>query len=177
MSNSNTPPAYAMSVSSSSPQHHTARLQSSSNSSTPNQIGARVSPFLSAQHSTSPNSTTSQPQFSTPQNLNQQLPAPINTQQSQSAQNNAPLTPNLSAVFQGGLGKLSSTTPLSPESEVREKERVNILLVINKELLLEVMRLQAAQNDSKEDSYTGTQDVGDREKGKNPTSSRYYFEY
>jgi len=36
-------------------------------------------------------------------------------------------------------------TPLSPNSESREKERVTLLLEINKELLLEVMKIQAAQ--------------------------------
>jgi hypothetical protein len=41
--------------------------------------------------------------------------------------------------------------PLSPTSESREKERVTLLLEINRELLMEVMALQAAQAEAKKE--------------------------
>lgn len=41
------------------------------------------------------------------------------------------------------------STPLSPGSELREKERVTVLLDINREMLLEIMRIIALQTDLK----------------------------
>lgn len=41
--------------------------------------------------------------------------------------------------------------PLSPGSEAREKERVGLLLDINRDLLMEVMRLQALQTEIKKE--------------------------
>ncbi len=58
-------------------------------------------------------------------------------------------------------------TPLSPGSEAREKERVTLLLEINRELLLEVMRLQAAQAESKKEASSpagASPDGGEKDK-------------
>lgn len=40
-------------------------------------------------------------------------------------------------------------TPLSPGSELREKDRVTVLLDINREMLIEVMRIMALQTELK----------------------------
>lgn len=48
------------------------------------------------------------------------------------------------------------STPLSPGSENRERERVSLLLDINRELLLEVMRLQTIQQETKKEVAAGT---------------------
>ena len=45
---------------------------------------------------------------------------------------------------------LQLATPLSPGSEIREKERVTVLLHINSELLMESLRLQTVQAAEKE---------------------------
>lgn len=66
-------------------------------------------------------------------------------------------------------------TPLSPGSEVREKDRVSLLLDINRVLLLEVMRLQAVQaeakakakvesDDKKDEKEDGAEGAKDKEK-------------
>lgn len=79
----------------------------------------------------------------------------------------------------------SMATPLSPGSEVREKERVTVLLEINKYLLMEVMRLQAVQAESKkEDSAASSPDATEKEKAdkekermeKAKPATRDYFE-
>jgi hypothetical protein len=78
-------------------------------------------------------------------------------------------------------------TPLSPGSEAREKERVTLLLDINRELLAEAMRLQAAQAEAKkeEPAANSTAD-GSAEKEKTEkekaekiksASGREYIEY
>ena len=61
--------------------------------------------------------------------------------------------------------------PLSPGSEVREKDRVSLLLDINRVLLLEVMRLQAVQAEAKakleaEDKKDAKEDGSDGGKDK-----------
>lgn len=74
-------------------------------------------------------------------------------------------------------------TPLSPGSEVREKERVTVLLEINKYLLMEVMRLQAVQAEAKkEDAIAGKEpetekEKADREKERMEKAKKDYFEY
>jgi hypothetical protein len=67
------------------------------------------------------------------------------------------------------------STPLSPGSEAREKDRVSLLLDINRVLLMEVMRLQAVQaeakakveaedkKDEKEDGAEGAKDTEKKE--------------
>ena len=78
-------------------------------------------------------------------------------------------------------------TPMSPGSEAREKDRVTLLLEINRDLLLEVMRLQAAQQaekqaEKKEEANinspdnTGDKDKTEKEKTAKSVSSREYFE-
>lgn len=49
-------------------------------------------------------------------------------------------------------------TPLSPGSESREKDRVSLLLDINRVLLMEVMRLQTAQAEAKAKSEAEDKD-------------------
>lgn len=80
-------------------------------------------------------------------------------------------------------------TPLSPGSEAREKDRVTLLLEINRELLLEVMRLQAAQQaekqaEKKDDAAantnspdsTGDKDKAEKDKTAKSVSQREYYE-
>jgi hypothetical protein len=43
-------------------------------------------------------------------------------------------------------------TPMSPGSEVRDKERFNLLLEINQELLYESMQLQYTQQEVKKEA-------------------------
>jgi hypothetical protein len=83
-------------------------------------------------------------------------------------------------------------TPLSPSSEAREKDRVTLLLEINRELLLEVMRLQAAQQaekqaEKKDDVAANTNspdNAGDKDRSEkekavksSSVSSREYYEH
>jgi hypothetical protein len=100
-----------------------------------------------------------------------------------------PQTPNFPPGSQSAGAGSNVATPLSPGSEVREKERVTLLLEINRELLLEVMRLQAAQNEAKKEESTAnpaSPDGPDKEKAekektekaeKAKPASREYFEY
>jgi hypothetical protein len=58
-------------------------------------------------------------------------------------------------------------TPMSPGSESRERERVSLLLDINRELLIEVMRIQAEQK--KEAASTdGEKAQGDKKSADKP---------
>jgi len=57
-------------------------------------------------------------------------------------------------------------SPLSPGSEVREKERVGLLLDINRVLLMEVMRLQTAQAEAKAKSEVEHKKDEKKEEGK-----------
>lgn len=80
-------------------------------------------------------------------------------------------------------------TPLSPGVESREKDRVTLLLEINRELLLEVMRLQAAQQaekqaEKKDEAAANTnspdstgENKAEKDKAAKSISSREYFEY
>jgi hypothetical protein len=103
------------------------------------------------------------------------------------------VTPQAATFPPGSQGAtnagLSMATPLSPGSEVREKDRVTLLLEINRELLLEVMRLQAVQQaeklaEKKDDpaastnspDSTGDKDKSEKEKTAKSVSSREYFE-
>lgn len=87
------------------------------------------------------------------------------------------------------------TTPLSPGSEVKEKDRVSLLLDINRVLLMEVMRLQAVQaeakaklgaedkKDDKDEGQEGAKDKeqkGDKAKEKpkiDPVPGKEFIEY
>lgn len=78
-------------------------------------------------------------------------------------------------------------TPLSPGSEAKEKERVTLLLEINRELLLEVMALQAAQAGAKKEDLSpgvsspeeADKDRTEKEKAdkSKAISGREYIEY
>ncbi|RKF64920.1 putative glutamine repeat protein-1 protein [Golovinomyces cichoracearum] len=173
---SSAPSAYGMNVSSTSPQNQTPRLQPSSNSSTPTQYNSRASSFSNGQYRSTQNTPNVQSQFQTSQNHNQQLPAPINIQKTQPVIPLTPQAPNFPAGIQSTPGASAVTVPLSPDSEAREKERVTVLLNINKELILEVMDLQAAQQDIKDEASGGPNGGFEKEKARGSISSRYYFE-
>lgn len=68
--------------------------------------------------------------------------------------------------------------PLSPGAESRERERVTVLLEINRELLLEVMRLQNVQAEAKKESE-GSADAkkAEMEKSKAAATTKEYVEY
>jgi hypothetical protein len=98
-----------------------------------------------------------------------------------------PQTPNFPPGSQPGNSGSNLATPLSPSSETRERERVTVLLEINKFLLMEVMRLQAAQAEAKKEEAAASQspEGTDKEKAekekekveKIKPSSRDYLEY
>jgi hypothetical protein len=159
-------------------------MQPPPTSSTP-QPGQRVSPFAGGQQITPPNASTAQSQFSTPQAPNQ---ASLQTSNNNPPGQSGPiLTPQTPTFPQGSQGANALSTPLSPGSESREKERVTLLLEINRELLMEVMRMNAqnAQSEVKKDEGAATspdgseKDKGEKEKAQTtkPPASREYFEY
>jgi hypothetical protein len=142
-------------------------------------------------HNTPPNAGTAQSQLNTPQNANQTiLQTQNNAQQNQAGTVVTPQTPNFPTGAQGAASAgTSMVTPLSPGSEAREKDRVTLLLEINRELLLEVMRLQAAQQaekqaEKKDDpaantnspDSTGDKDKAEKDKTAKSISVREYFE-
>jgi hypothetical protein len=134
------------------------RMQPPPTSSTPNQ---RASPYGGMQqHTTPPNAGNAQSQFSTPQNTIQ-----TNVQTNNKGSMGTPQTPNFPPGSQGAGGQLA--TPLSPGSEIREKERVTVLLHINSELLMESLRLQTFQAAEKEKDVAATANgATDSEKAK-----------
>jgi len=147
-------------------------MQPPPTSSTP-QPAPRAAPFAGGQQNTPP---PSQPQFSTSQNA-AHLQATSNNQQTQVV---TPQTPTFPSGTQNAAGS-NLATPLSPGSEQREKERVTLLLEINNKLLQEVMRLQAAHNETKKEESapnSASTDGPDKEKEKvsKPPASRDYFE-
>lgn len=173
------------------PQQMQAQRMQPPQSSTPTQPGQRASPYGGMPHSTPPNAGTAQSQFNTPQNASQtNVQTTNNTQQNQSGTVVTPQTPNFPTGAQGAANAgASMATPLSPGSEAREKDRVTLLLEINRELLLEVMRLQAAQQaekqaEKKDDpaantnspDSTGDKDKAEKDKTAKSISSRDYFE-
>ncbi|KAH6666421.1 hypothetical protein B0J14DRAFT_202544 [Halenospora varia] len=183
-------PSFQMNAPNMNPQQHQInRMQPPPNTSTPVQnASARASPFGVVPHNTPPNPASAQAQLSTAQGQNQgHLQTPNNTQQSQSTIL-TPQTPNFPPGAQGANASSSIASPLSPGSEVREKERVSLLLDINRELLMEVMRLQAAQAETKKEEAkenasspegsSGEKEKADKEKAEKQkaTSSREYFE-
>lgn len=78
-------------------------------------------------------------------------------------------------------------TPLSPGSESREKERVTLLLEINRVLLMAVIELQNAQQAEKKDeaaAASSSPSVDDKDKAEKErvekakaVSAREYVEY
>ncbi|KAI1143056.1 hypothetical protein F5Y05DRAFT_408509 [Hypoxylon sp. FL0543] len=100
-------------------------------------------------------SSTQQHAISTPQNSHAtpQSQTPNNAQQQSQSQPPAsniptPQTPTFPASAQsnGPNNASSASTPLSPGSESRDKERVGVILEINNELLLEAMQIQHTQS-------------------------------
>jgi hypothetical protein len=166
---------FAMNTTNMTPQQQQQRMQHPQ-VSTPIPNSQRVSPYSGASHNTPPQAQT-QSQFMTPQNptSNQphQVQTPLQTQnnpsQPQQPQGqNTPQTPNFPPNSAGATGPTSNIqTPLSPVSESREKERVSLLLDINRELLMEVMRLQALQAEAKKESASNTTPTTDTQGGDN----------
>ena len=68
-------------------------------------------------------------------------------------------------------------TPLSPRTASKEQERVTLLLEINRELLMEVMSLQASQADAKKEESEGTEEEKLEKTKKAAISNREYMEY
>lgn len=188
-------PGFPMNPMNMAPQHQAQRMQPPPPSSTPTQPGPRASSFPGPQHNTPPNGGP-QSQFSTPQPAAQaRSQTPNNNQQGQAGTILTPQTPNFPPGSQVASAGGPVATPLSPGSESREKERVTLLLDINRELLLAVVQIQAAQAEAKkEDTATATSPKGadkekteqekaekekaDKEKAeKAKPASREYFEY
>ena len=110
--------------------------------SAPGPQGARQSPY-GIPHTSPPNASSAQ--FA--QNPQMRAPTPSNNTQVTSAGTVTPQTPTFPPGTQNQASNLA--TPLSPGSEVREKERVTLLLDINRELLQEVVHLQGVQAEMK----------------------------
>jgi hypothetical protein len=132
-------PNFQMNVSQMNPQQN--RMHPPPQSSTPNPRA----PYGGVGQHTPPNAGP-QPQFSTPQNVNQPHMQTPNNQQTQ-AMVSTPQTPNFPP---GTQMSGNAAPPMSPESEAREKQRVTLLLDINIQLLLEASRIQAIQAAEKE---------------------------
>ncbi|KAI1209888.1 uncharacterized protein F4807DRAFT_77031 [Annulohypoxylon truncatum] len=113
-----------------------------------------------------PNNTSNTPQqqhqhpLSTPQNahVTPQSKTPNNAQQqpqNQPPPNNIPTpqTPTFPASTQnsGPNNASSGSTPLSPGSDSRDKERVGVILEINNELLLEAMQIHYTRDTLKKE--------------------------
>jgi hypothetical protein len=150
----------------------------------------RTSPYGNMQ-STPPHATGAHPQFAAAgqgQNANQSLQQPGSNPHVGGAVT-TPQTPVFPPSQQGqtAQGNAQMATPLSPGSESREKERVTLLLEINRELLLAVIELQSTQQAEKKEgaaaaaSSTPTEekDKAEKEKAEKAKSSsgREYVEY
>ncbi|KAI1409134.1 hypothetical protein F5Y13DRAFT_170871 [Hypoxylon sp. FL1857] len=123
-------------------------------------------------------STTQQHPLSTPQNAHatpqSQTPNAQQQPQSQPSASNiqTPQTPTFPASAQSnGPNNVSSgSTPLSPGSDSRDKERVGVILEINNELLLEAMQIQNTQSIlKKERSSSNGADTNTNESEKKST--------
>lgn len=138
----------------------------------PPSAASRASPYGNMQ-STPPNAPGASSQFATSQTFPHGAGAQVTTPQT-------PIFPP-SQQGQTGQGNVQMATPLSPGGESREKERVTLLLEINRELLMAVIELQNAQQaEKKEEMATTTptdeKDKSEKEKGK-AASGREYVEY
>ncbi|KAH9909126.1 hypothetical protein F4778DRAFT_214448 [Xylariomycetidae sp. FL2044] len=120
-----------------------------------------------------------QPQFPMPQNTHgtPQSLTPINGQpqppQTQSSNNNiqTPQTPTFPTLAHGSLTNGGSSAPLSPGADLRDKERVGIILQINTELLFEAIQLQATQQAMAKERTSPTGSDGNaNENEKKPTA-------
>jgi hypothetical protein len=170
--------SFGMNTGNMTPQHAQQRTQPGP-VATPIPSNLRVSPYGNAQHSTPPQAQAQQQYYMTPpnpvSNQTQQIKTPLSAQSQTAAQNilaqsqHTPQTPNFPPNSTGGANA-SLASPLSPGSEAREKERVTLLLDINRELLLEVMRLQAVQAEAKKEAATPSTDAqgGDSKPAERP---------
>ncbi|RDW91895.1 hypothetical protein BP5796_01289 [Coleophoma crateriformis] len=155
------------------------------NNSNPQQ---RASPYGGPSHNTPPNANANQQsQFSTPQASNHAPhQTPSNHQQQGAGGVVTPQTPSFPPGAQG-LGSAAGplATPLSPGSEIREKERVTLLLEINTELVKVLMQLQGRQKEitahasSPDTATAGEKEAIDKEKVEKEKASllREYTEY
>ena len=147
--------------------------------STPIPSSQRASPYGGPLQNTPPQVQT-QSQYMTPQNPATSQPNQVQTPtstQTPTAQGQIPTpqTPNFpSNPMAAGGSNTAVSTPLSPGSENRERERVSLLLDINRELLLEVMRLQTIQQETKKEAaaITPTTDgqTGDNKPAEKPSA-------
>ncbi|RFU30580.1 hypothetical protein B7463_g5802, partial [Scytalidium lignicola] len=147
---SSNPPKFSMNAPNMTPQQQmqNQRMHPPGSNVTPS--GQRTSPY-GVQQGTPPNPAMTQSQFSTPQNPAQNMGSMSNA--NQSGQGPTVVTPQTPTFPQGpnaGNAGAGVSNPQSPGSEAREKERVTLLLEINRELLLESMLLQGLIAEGKE---------------------------
>ncbi|KAI1426807.1 hypothetical protein F5Y12DRAFT_234144 [Xylaria sp. FL1777] len=91
-------------------------------------------------HGQAPNTTPQQQQSMPPSQTQVQTPSSNNIQ--------TPQTPTFPTQAHGNNtnGMSSASTPLSPGTDLKERERVGVILEINNELLLEAMQIQSTQH-------------------------------
>lgn len=180
---SSNPQQFAMPAQNMTPQPHQRMHPSAAGTPVPSNQ-QRASPFNGAVQSTPPQSQ-SQGQFMTPVNQNsnqQQQNSQTSMQNQQGGQNpqsagvQTPQTPS----FPNNVGPNTvMAPPLSPGSEIREKERVTTLLDINRELLMEVVRLQVEQAEAKAKDAADTEksaEVDQQKQDKAAATTKEYVE-
>ncbi|KAI1074990.1 hypothetical protein F5B20DRAFT_421658 [Whalleya microplaca] len=147
--------------------------QSQAPQSTP--TPSHAPPPYQTQASTPQNVHGTPQQNQTPNNAQQQQHPPQPQPQSQPPPNNniqTPQTPTFPTSIQGNgpNGTSSSSTPMSPGPDPRDKERVGLVLDINNELLVEAMQIQSTQQIlKKERATTNGSDGAANESEKKPT--------
>lgn len=82
-----------------------------------------------------------------------------------------PQTPTFSANQSGGMSAPAST-PMSPTTESREKERFALLLDINHELLYESIQIQTTQAELKKEHAAAGANPADRK----PSEEESHFQ-
>lgn len=94
-----------------------------------------------------------QSQFPTPQNQQGTPQSQTPTQAQQPLANvTTPQTPTFPSTGQpAGMNGASASTPLSPGTESKEKEKFTLLLDINQELLFELIQLKNTQDELKKE--------------------------
>lgn len=113
--------------------------------------------FSGPQGTPTPSIPNHQGQFSTPQNTQgtPQGQALVQAQQAQQAQQaigsvTTPQTPTFPSTGQGSTVN-GTSTPMSPGTESREKERFSLLLDINQELLYDLIHLNNTRDEIKKE--------------------------
>lgn len=111
--------------------------------------------FSSSQGTPSNAMPSQQPQFSTPQppQSSSQIQTPNNAGQQPTTSVTTPQTPTFPSNGQPPAvnGTTSVSSPLSPGTESREKERFSLILDINQELLYETIQLQNTRAELKKE--------------------------